>query len=32
LIGWVAANSGRITWTAWYNVTTGDGRLKKDED
>ena len=26
-IGWVAADSGRETWTAWFNVATGEGRL-----
>jgi hypothetical protein len=28
-IGWVAASSGRQGWDAWYNVHTGEGRLRK---
>ena len=31
LIGWVCANSARRTWDAWYNLTTGEGRLRKQE-
>jgi hypothetical protein len=31
-IGWVAADSGRKTWDAWFNVKTGEGRLRKQED
>jgi hypothetical protein len=30
VIGWVAADSGRQSWDAWYNVRTGEGRLKQD--
>jgi hypothetical protein len=31
-IGWVAADSGRQTWDAWYNVFTGEGRLRQEPD
>ena len=29
LIGWVSADSGRASWDAWYNVNTGEGRLRR---
>jgi hypothetical protein len=31
-IGWVAAASGRKTWDAWYNVKTGEGRLRAQHE
>lgn len=32
LIGWVVRDSGRESWDAWYNVLTGEGRLRKQEN
>jgi hypothetical protein len=31
-IGWVVRDSGREAWDAWYNVLTGEGRLRKQEN
>lgn len=30
-IGWVCANSGRLTWDAWYHLDSGKGKLKRHE-
>lgn len=32
LIGWVVRESGRESWDAWYNVVTGEGRLRRHPD
>ena len=32
LIGWVVWDSGRQAWDAWYNVVTGEGRLRRQSD
>ena len=31
-IGWVVRDSGREAWDAWYNVHTGEGRLRRQSD
>jgi hypothetical protein len=32
LIGWVVRDSGREAWDAWYNVKTGEGRLRRQDE
>jgi hypothetical protein len=32
LIGWVVRDSGCESWDAWYNVVTGEGRLRRQTD
>jgi len=30
-IGWIVADAGRKAWDVWLDLTTGEGRLKRQE-